>query len=153
MNQKTARRMWPLVAAMLLITGMALTALAAAVGGDISGDGEVTAFDAQLLAEARSGRRVLTADQQAAAEGWTAEKILDVVLGRQIEEGDDLAELAAAYQRYLNMSGAEQQAFIQEFDSIPAFFEWLNAAKDAYETLNPDIEIGEDGKVDLGGSN
>lgn len=153
MNQKTVRRMWLLMAAMLLITGMVLTALATVVGGDISGDGKVTAFDAQLLAEAQGGYRELTDDQRSAAEGWTAEKILDVVLGRQTEEDDGLAELAAAYQRYLNMSGAEQQAFIREFDSVPAFFEWLNAAKDAYETLNPDIEIGEDGKVDLGGSN
>lgn len=152
MNRKTIRRVWLLITALILTAGVALTALADAGGGDISGDGEVTAFDAQLLAEAHSGRRALTADQQAAAESWTAEKILDVVLGRQIEEGDDLAELAAAYQRYRNMSGAEQQAFIQEFDSIPAFVDWLNAAKDAYETLNPDIEIGEDGNVDLGGN-
>lgn len=153
MNQKTARRIWLLIAALLFVAGITLTALAASEGGDISGDGRVTAFDAQLLAEAQNGHRTLTAQQQSAAEGWTAEKLLDVVLGRQMEAENDLQELADAYERYVNMSGEEQAAYIQTFDSVPVFFDWLNTAKEAYETLHPDIEVGEDGSVDLGGSN
>lgn len=153
MKHNPARRIWLLIAALLFVAGVALTALAASEGGDISGDGKVTVFDAQLLAEAQSGHRTLSTQQQSAAEGWTAEKILDVVLGRQTDEENDLQELADAYERFTNMSGEEQAVFIQSFDSVPAFFEWLNTAKEAYKTLNPDIEVGEDGSVDLGGSN
>lgn len=53
------------------------------------------------------------------------------------------------YQRYHNMSGEEQQAFIDGFESIEAFFEWYNAAKAEHERLNPGTEIGS-GNIDLG---
>lgn len=53
------------------------------------------------------------------------------------------------YERYLNMSGDEQTAFIESFDSVEAFFAWLNNAKAEHEAANPDIPIG-DGSIDLG---
>lgn len=53
------------------------------------------------------------------------------------------------YQRYHNMTGEEQQAFIDNFESIEAFFEWYNAAKAEHEKMNPSTEIG-GGNIDLG---
>lgn len=52
------------------------------------------------------------------------------------------------YERYLNMSGDEQMDLISSFDSVEAFFEWLNNAKAEYDAANPGIEIG-DGAIDL----
>ena len=49
---------------------------------DLNGDGKVTIFDAQILAEASAGRRQLTQDQWAAIGELTAADILSYVLGR-----------------------------------------------------------------------
>ena len=53
------------------------------------------------------------------------------------------------YEWYNNLSGDEQMAFMESFDSIAAFFDWYNAEKAEYERQNPNIEIG-DGNIDLG---
>lgn len=53
------------------------------------------------------------------------------------------------YEKYMNMSGAEQKAFMESFDSIEAFFAWLNQAQAEYEALHPEIEVGSGGTVDL----
>ena len=37
------------------------------------------------------------------------------------------------YVEYYQMTGEQQQAFINSFDSIEAFFAWHTAAKEAYE--------------------
>ncbi len=68
----------------------------------------------------------------------------------ETEPGDTTSAYAAEYERYQNMTGAEQKAFMESFDSIEAFFDWYNAAEAAYKELHPDIEVG-DGSVDLGG--
>lgn len=52
------------------------------------------------------------------------------------------------YLSYHNMSGAEQAAFINSFPSIEAFFDWYNAAKEAYE--NDMIEIDGSTPIDAG---
>lgn len=52
------------------------------------------------------------------------------------------------YAKFQAMSPAEQQAFVESFESIDAFFEWYNAAKEAYEAANPPIDIGS-GNIDL----
>ena len=57
-----------------------------------------------------------------------------------------------SYEAYLNMTGDQQRAFMESFDSIEAFFVWLNAAKAEYEAQNPGADIG-DGSIDLGGGN
>lgn len=56
---------------------------------------------------------------------------------------------AEAYEAYQAMSGQDQMAFFELFDDPMEFFNWLNAAKEAYEIAHPDIEIGDDGIVDL----
>lgn len=47
---------------------------------------------------------------------------------------------AEAYVDYHKMSGDEQQKFIDSFDSIEAFFTWLNTAKKAYEDNRTPID-------------
>lgn len=53
------------------------------------------------------------------------------------------------YEWYNALSGEEQMAFMETFDSMAAFFDWYNAAKAEYERLHPSIDIG-DGNIDLG---
>lgn len=48
---------------------------------------------------------------------------------------------STAYEQYNSMSGVDQIAFMNSFDSIEAFFAWLNAAQADYEATNPAIEI------------
>lgn len=64
---------------------------------------------------------------------------------REQETKSELTE----YEKYNAMSGEEQMAFMQSFDTIEAFFAWLNNAKAEYEAANPAIEIG-DGEIDIG---
>lgn len=54
------------------------------------------------------------------------------------------------YEKYMEMSGAEQKAYMETFDSIDAFFNWLQNAKTEHEAAHPSIEIGADGKIDIG---
>ena len=53
------------------------------------------------------------------------------------------------YERFQNMSAEEQQAHMESFGSIEAFFDWYNNAKAEYEAANPPIDVG-DGSVDMG---
>ena len=53
------------------------------------------------------------------------------------------------YEKFMSMSAADQQAFMNSFPSVEAFFEWFEAAKEAYEASRNEIEIG-DGSFDLG---
>lgn len=53
------------------------------------------------------------------------------------------------YEQFQNMSPEQQQAYMESFESIEAFFEWLNEAKEAYEKANPPIEVGS-GTIDIG---
>lgn len=53
------------------------------------------------------------------------------------------------YQQFKDLPPAQQQEYQESFESIDAFFEWYNAAKEAYDKENPPILIGPDGVVDL----
>ena len=53
------------------------------------------------------------------------------------------------YEWYNSLSGDEQMAFMESFESVPAFFDWYNAAKAEYDALHPEIEI-DDNVIDLG---
>lgn len=64
-----------------------------------------------------------------------------------VPEDDGLTD----YEKYNAMTGAEQMEFINSFDSIEDFFDWLHQAEAEYEAAHPDIEIGDDGVVDLTG--
>ena len=56
------------------------------------------------------------------------------------------------YEEYQNMSATEQRAQMNAFANIEEFFAWYEAAKEKYETENPDIEIGGSGVVNPGGN-
>lgn len=60
-------------------------------------------------------------------------------------------QLVVEYETYIAMSGKEQEEFLMSYPGgIPAYFVWLNAAREAYENYYPDIEIDGSGSVDLG---
>ncbi len=69
-----------------------------------------------------------------------------------VEIGTEIPPTSVTYAEYLAMTGAEQSAFINSFESTEAFFQWRNAAKAEYEAQNPDIELGNGGDIDLGGN-
>lgn len=58
------------------------------------------------------------------------------------------AEEEMTYEKYHAMSGDEQAAFINSFDSYEAFFEWYNAAEDKYK--EDMIPIDGSTPIDLG---
>lgn len=68
------------------------------------------------------------------------------------EGGNQGSAGKTAYEDYINMTGEQQLAFMQSFDSMEAFFAWLNAAKAEYEAQNPGTDVG-DGNIDLSGGN
>jgi len=53
------------------------------------------------------------------------------------------------YGKYLAMSPEEQQEYFETFDSIDAYFDWLNKAKAEYEKVLNATEL-KDGTVDIG---
>jgi hypothetical protein len=53
------------------------------------------------------------------------------------------------YEWYHSLSGEQQMAYMETFDSLAAFFDWYNAAKEEHEKLKPGIEIGS-GDIDFG---
>ena len=53
------------------------------------------------------------------------------------------------YEAFQNMSAADQQAYMESFGSMDAFFDWYNKAKEEYEAANPPIDVG-NGSVDMG---
>ena len=53
------------------------------------------------------------------------------------------------YMTFQNLSGAEQQAYMESFASLEQFFAWYNQAKEEYEAANPPIDVG-DGNIDIG---
>ena len=54
------------------------------------------------------------------------------------------------YEKYIAMSGAEQQAFFESFSDPAAFIAWYNTAKAAYDAAQKDNTITGDGNIDLG---
>ena len=58
------------------------------------------------------------------------------------------ATVSSAYSDYMNMSAAEQQAFIESFESLDAFMDWFNQAKAEHNANDNSIEVGS-GTIDL----
>lgn len=53
------------------------------------------------------------------------------------------------YEQYQDMTGAQQQAFFEQFNGdYAAFFEWLNAAQAEYEANQDDIILDPDTTID-----
>lgn len=62
---------------------------------------------------------------------------------------DSAAGQLSDYEKFQDMSPAEQQEYMESFEDIDAFFEWYNKAKEEHEAANPPIDAG-DGNVDMG---
>lgn len=58
------------------------------------------------------------------------------------------APSTTAYEQYNAMSGDEQIAFMESFDSVDAFVAWYNAAQAEYNASRPAIEV-EGGVIDM----
>lgn len=100
------------IIALILVVALAVSAVigvsAANYLGDISGDGKITVFDAQLLAEAKAGKRELTDLQKKAAGTSTIEDILAYIFGKTtIDVGDMNAD--GVYEIY-NVDGLQYMA-------------------------------------------
>ena len=75
-------------------------------------------------------------------ENVTEVEMIDPAIMETIPLTDDPAiEGETSFEQYNAMSGAEQAAFMESFDSVEAFFEWYNAAKADYEASAKKIEI------------
>ena len=58
------------------------------------------------------------------------------------------ATVSSAYSDYMSMSAAQQQAFIESFESMDAFMAWFNQAKAEHNANDNSIEVG-NGTIDL----
>lgn len=52
------------------------------------------------------------------------------------------------YEEFTAMSPTQQRVYMESFESLDAFFEWYNAAKEEYEQAHPPIDVG-DGVIDM----
>ena len=78
-----------LALAIVLTVGAVISVGAANVVSDVDGDGRITAFDAQLIAESNAGSRQLTEQQAASGKGVSVQGILNYVTGNgPIDAGD-----------------------------------------------------------------
>ena len=80
---KLLKRVLIVALCLVMALGTTVTIMAASFNGDLDGDGKVTAFDAQLLAEYQAGERDL---DPATVIGLTILDIMDRVFGRVVDE-------------------------------------------------------------------
>lgn len=89
MKNRKLLRFLCLLLAVCLLAGLVPSVNALVFAGDINGDGKVTAFDAQLMAEAKAGLRSLNARQQKIADNSTIRQMLGYILGNTaLDSGD-----------------------------------------------------------------
>lgn len=100
MKKRNLARLGLIALCVVLIATTVLAAGAARFIGDINGDGKVSVFDAQMLAEQSAGLRTLTADQKAGAGNSTVGSVLAQVWGMTTtpvdSDGDGAYELSTA---------------------------------------------------------
>lgn len=77
------KKIWITAVALLLVAALTWSVFAAITPGDVDGDGRITAFDAQLIAESKSGDRELTDGQKEAAGGYSVKDIIQMVFGQK----------------------------------------------------------------------
>ncbi|MBQ8910594.1 MAG: hypothetical protein IJY91_06100 [Oscillospiraceae bacterium] len=54
------------------------------------------------------------------------------------------------YRKFHDMTPSQQQAYVESFESLDAFFLWYAEAQEQYEKENPPIIIDGNGEIDLG---
>lgn len=81
MKNRNWMRFLCLTLAVCLVAGVALSVNALYFVGDLSGDGKITVFDAQILAEAKAGKRTLTEAQQQLADISSIRDLMSYIFG------------------------------------------------------------------------
>ena len=77
------KKFWIVAVSLLLVAALTWSAVAAAMPGDVDGDGQITAFDAQLVAEGKAGKRTLSTEQAERAGGFSVRDLINTVLGKE----------------------------------------------------------------------
>lgn len=89
MKNRKLIRLLALILVLAITAGSLLSAGAANYVSDVNGDGKITVFDAQMIAESNAGKRTLSDTQKAAANGISIQDIMNYVLGdNKIDAGD-----------------------------------------------------------------
>ena len=89
MKKRNFLSLFFMILTVVLLISFSLSAAAVYWVCDINGDGRITTFDAQCIAEYKAGLRTLTKPQQALVENNTICGLLDYILGKQqIDLGD-----------------------------------------------------------------
>lgn len=82
-------RFMALVLVIATVAGILLQASAANVASDVNGDGKITVFDAQLIAESNAGLRTFNKQQLSVIKGMAVRDILSYILGNtELDAGD-----------------------------------------------------------------
>lgn len=111
---------------------------------------ESTEVNAEISASTAESTDTITVSTEFTTD--TEETIEEETTEENIDEsntGEETETAVSDYEYYRSLSGREQQAFIESFNSMEDFFVWYNRAKEEYEALYPDIEIS-DGTIDMG---
>ena len=90
-----------LVLALTLTAGAVLSAAGAGFVSDVDGDGKITAFDAQMIAESNAGKRQLSETQLSAIKGISVQNIIKFLRGESVidagdTDGDGVQEIYTA---------------------------------------------------------
>ena len=62
----------------------------------------------------------------------------------------DNSKEALTFAEFLEMTPAEQQAYMESYDDIMDFLEWYRKAEEKYKAEQPNVEIGGNGDIDIG---
>lgn len=71
----------------------------------------------------------------------------EIIVVKEVNTEKDTCD----YERYQNMSAEEQEKLIDSFESMEAFFAWLNDAQEAHAAHSDAIEIGSNTVIDMSG--
>lgn len=85
MDKKIGRRALAIAVVVVMLAGMGLTVFATMKAGDVNGDGKITVFDAQMIAESNAGLRELTPEQAERAETFSVRDLIHTILNAEPE--------------------------------------------------------------------
>ena len=107
-HKKRTNKLWMRIGIVALCLVMAfgttVTIMASSFNGDLDGDGQITAYDAQLLAEYQAGHRDL---DPATVIGLTVRGIIDRVLGRIVDEPAEEPSLADGIEKTFEVTAED----------------------------------------------
>ena len=125
MKTNTTRRALAILLALSILVGLFVPAFAYTQLGDVNGDGKITVFDVQMLAEVQAGLRQLTNQQQNALGNFSFQDILDFVLGKKTPP-----EASSNFQPYAGGSLGNLDGYVWD-DTAEAFVPKSGTSGDA----------------------